>query len=59
MNSIIEINYATIIATVINLFLLFGIIILVYKLIKNIRNIRLKNKEIREKIDFMYNKLKD
>ncbi|MDI9215375.1 MULTISPECIES: hypothetical protein [Clostridium] len=56
MNSIIEINYATIIATVINLFLLFGIIILVYKLIKNIR---LKNKEIREKIDFMYNKLKD
>lgn len=59
MNSIIEINYAIIIATIINFFLLFGIIILIYKLIKKFRGIKLRNKEMSEKIDFIYNKLKD
>lgn len=52
MSSIIEINYAIIIATIINFFLLFGIIILIYKLIKKFRGIKLRNKEMSEKNRF-------
>lgn len=59
MGSIIEINYGTIIATVLNFVLLVGIIILIYKLMKALRNIKLRNKEMDEKIHFIYNKLKD
>ena len=58
MDKIIEINYVSIIATVLNFFLLFGIIILIYKLIKNFKNVRSRNKEMSEKVDFIYNKLK-
>lgn len=57
--SSIEINFATIIVTVLNFFLLFGIIILIYKFINKFWIVRLKNKEVSEKIDYIYNKLKD
>lgn len=59
MGSIIDINYGNLLATTLNLFLLIGIIVLIYKFIKEFRHSRLKNKEMREKIDFIYNKLKD
>lgn len=54
-----KIDFSIIIATVLNFFLLSVIIVSIYKLINNFRNIRLRNREMSEKIEFIFNKLKD
>lgn len=54
-----DINYLTIIATVINFALLAAIIILLYKAVQGIKNFVNRNKEMDKKIDDILNKLED
>lgn len=53
----IDINIASIIATIINIALLIAIIILLYKVIKGIKNFINKNKELDKKVDIILRKL--
>lgn len=54
-----EINYFTIIATVINFALLFGIIIVIYKAVQGFKKFINRNKEMDKKIDVILNKIEN
>ena len=54
-----EINYLTIIATVINFALLFGIIILIYRAVQGFKKFVNRNKEMDKKIDIILDKLEN
>jgi hypothetical protein len=52
-----EVNILTIIATLINFSLLIAITILLYKVVKGIKNFINRNKELDKKVDIILSKL--
>ncbi|MFL0268173.1 hypothetical protein [Candidatus Clostridium radicumherbarum] len=54
-----EINYLTIIATTIYLFLLIAIIIAIYKAVSGVKIFINRNKELDRKVDTILSKLND
>jgi large-conductance mechanosensitive channel len=54
-----EINYLTIIATIINFSLLIAIIIAIYKAVSAVKNFINRNKELDKKVDTILSKLDD
>jgi uncharacterized membrane protein len=54
-----EINYSTIIITVINLVLLFTILVFIYKAIQRFKSFVNRNKEMEKKIDVILKKLEN
>lgn len=52
-----EINFATIISTIINIALLAGIIILLYRAIKGVNNFINRNEQLDKKLNIILNKL--
>ena len=52
-----EINYVTIMFTMINLVLLLAIIVFIYKAIQGVKSFVIRNNEIEKKIDIILNKL--
>lgn len=54
-----EIDYVTIVVTIINFIVLFSIIIVVYKSIRGFKNFINKNKEMNKKIDVILDKLEN
>ncbi|ENK1244307.1 carboxymuconolactone decarboxylase [Clostridium sporogenes] len=54
-----DINYASIIASIVNLVLLFLIITAMFKGIKTLKGFIKRNKEMDKKLDIIMNKLKD
>ncbi|APM39755.1 hypothetical protein [Clostridium kluyveri] len=54
-----EIDYVTIIITVLNFIVLFSIIIVVYKSIRGFKNFINRNKEMNKKIDVILDKLEN
>ncbi len=54
-----DINYASIIASIVNLVLLFLIITAMFKGIKTLKGFIKRNKEMDKKLDIIMSKLKD
>lgn len=57
--SVLEVNYISIIITIINFALLISIIFGIYRAIKGFKNFIIRNKEMDKKIDIILNKLED